>query len=123
MRTCTSRGARGTRACLAHVSVQKIGMGVICLTVLDILLPVHEPGGEELKSTLDDDDQLVDLFACDHEFTLRYSKAHFIIVQHGPPPFRPASFGALWQPARSVSTSSLFPAPAVLLSPSANFNL
>ena len=60
MVTCTSRGARGTRACLAHVSVQKIGMGVICLTVLDILLPVHEPGGEELKSTLDDDDQLVD---------------------------------------------------------------
>ena len=58
MRTCTSRGARGTRACLAHVSVQKIGMGVICLTVLDILLPVHEPGGEELKSTLDDNDQL-----------------------------------------------------------------
>ena len=57
MRTCTSRGARGTRACLAHVSVQKIGMGVICLTVLDILLPVHEPGGEELKSTLDDNDQ------------------------------------------------------------------
>ena len=33
-------------------------MGVICLTVLDILLPVHEPGGEELKSTLDDNDQL-----------------------------------------------------------------
>ena len=46
---------------LAHLGVEKISVDMGGLTVLDVLLPVHEPGWHELEWVLDDSDNLVDL--------------------------------------------------------------
>jgi len=46
---------------LAHLGVKAVSVDVGGLAILDVLLPVHEPGGHELEGVLDHGDDLVDL--------------------------------------------------------------